>query len=71
VTVFGVAVVAVVLCVVAVGIEVGRGVVVRHRVAAAADLAAVGAASFALDGEWVACGKAALVGERMGVEVVE
>jgi secretion/DNA translocation related TadE-like protein len=71
VTVLGAAVVAVVLCLVVVGIEVGRGVVVRHRVAAAADLAAVGAASFGLDGEWVACGKAALVAERMGVELVE
>nr|WSW68428.1 hypothetical protein OG461_20720 [Streptomyces sp. NBC_00995] len=59
------------LCVVfAVVLAVGQVVVVRHRAAGAADLAALAAADRALDGAAAACGAARGVAAAQGAEVV-
>lgn len=44
----------------------GAAVIARHRAAASADLAALAAASYALDGPEQACRRAGIVAERMG-----
>lgn len=44
----------------------GSAVIARHRAAAAADLAALAAASYARDGPERACRRAGFVAERMG-----
>lgn len=41
----------------------------RHRVTAAADLAALAAAAYAPDGDVAACGRARWVADRMGVGI--
>ncbi|MFE9813550.1 Rv3654c family TadE-like protein [Streptomyces sp. NBC_00236] len=59
------------LCVVfAVVLALGQVVVVRHRAAGAADLAALAAADRALEGAAVACGSARDVAAAQGAEVV-
>ncbi|MGW0937985.1 Rv3654c family TadE-like protein [Streptomyces sp. NPDC002666] len=59
------------LCVVfAVVLALGQVVVVRHRAAGAADLAALAAADRALEGTAAACGTARDVAAAQGAEVV-
>ncbi|TXS37215.1 Rv3654c family TadE-like protein [Streptomyces sp. OR43] len=59
------------LCVVfAVVLALGQVVVVRHRAAGAADLAALAAADRALEGAAAACGAARDVAAAQGAEVV-
>ncbi|NUT53878.1 MAG: pilus assembly protein TadE [Saccharothrix sp.] len=66
VSVFAVGVVAVFFGLVVVGVRVGEAVVVRHRVAAAADLGALAAAGRLASGTAHACARAAWVVGRMG-----
>ncbi|RKT52139.1 secretion/DNA translocation related TadE-like protein [Saccharothrix australiensis] len=65
-----VAVVGVLCSLVVFGVWLGEVVIARHRAAAAADLAAVAAAGWLVDGSSSACGKAAWVAERMESELV-
>ena len=60
------AVIAVLMVLVVLGIHLGGAVLTRHRVAAAADLAALAAAGWAVAGTEEACGRARWVVERMG-----
>ncbi|GDY30744.1 Rv3654c family TadE-like protein [Gandjariella thermophila] len=69
-TVWVVAVIAAVLVVTTAGVYLGAAVVTRHRAAAAADLAALGAAVDGVSGESPACERAAWVAERMGTALV-
>lgn len=64
-TVWAAAVMAMVLGLALVGVELGMATSIRHRAEAAADMAALGAAGHAGDGEAAACAQAARVAERM------
>jgi secretion/DNA translocation related TadE-like protein len=65
-TVVAAAVIAILMTLVSLGVHLGAAVVTRHRVTAAADLAALAAAGQLLtDGER-ACERARWVAERMG-----
>ncbi|WP_306744390.1 Rv3654c family TadE-like protein [Saccharothrix yanglingensis] len=68
-SVFAVAVVGVWGALVVVGVLVGEGVVARHRVEAAADLGALAAASWVVEGVDVACSRAGRVVGRMGARL--
>ena len=63
-TVSGVGLVAVLLVLLAAGVQVGSAVITRHRVTGAADLAALAAAARLVDGDDVACDQARRVAER-------
>ncbi|MGM1059694.1 Rv3654c family TadE-like protein [Saccharothrix sp. Mg75] len=65
-SVVAVAVVGVWGALVLVGVLVGEAAIVRHRVAAAADLGALAAASWVVEGVDAACSRARVVVERMG-----
>ncbi len=67
-TVLAAAMVAVVLCVLGAGADVGSVLVARHRSQAAADLAAVSAAARLPAGPEAACERAAWVARRMRAE---
>ena len=59
------------LCVVfAAVLGLGKAVAVRHRSAAAADLAALAAAAGALEGQQAACAQARQVAEEQGARLV-
>jgi secretion/DNA translocation related TadE-like protein len=62
--------IAVLFLVAVVILGVGAATVTRHRVAGAADLAALAAADYAPDGEQAACGWARRVTDRMRVRLV-
>jgi secretion/DNA translocation related TadE-like protein len=47
-------------------LQLGSAVSARHRAEAAADLGALAAAAYALDGPESACGRAGVVATRMG-----
>ncbi len=68
-SVVAVAVMGVLCAVLVFGVRLGEVVIARHRVAAAADLAAVAAAGWLGDGRSLACGRAGWVAERMGGRV--
>lgn len=70
-TVWAVGVIGVVLVVMLVGLELGMAVSGRHRAEAAADLAALAAASHVSDGEPAACAYAARIAEGMSTRLVE
>lgn len=70
-TVFGVAVLAVVVLLVVFGIQLGGAVVHRHEVAGAADLAALAAASRLVEGELHACERATWVADQMRTRLVD
>jgi secretion/DNA translocation related TadE-like protein len=70
-TVWAVGVIAVVLVVMLVGLNLGMAISGRHRAEAAADLAALAAASHATDGEPAACAYAARIAEGMATRLVE
>lgn len=70
-TVWAVGVMAVVLVVMLVGLDLGMAIGGRHRAEAAADLAALAAASHADDGEPAACAYAARIAEGMATRLVE
>ncbi|HEY0572658.1 MAG TPA: Rv3654c family TadE-like protein [Pseudonocardia sp.] len=61
---------AVVLALTAVGVNLGAAIGSRHRAEAAADLAALAAASHAGDGETPACAHGARVAEGMSARLV-
>jgi secretion/DNA translocation related TadE-like protein len=61
---------AVVLALTAAGVNLGAAIGGRHRVEAAADLAALAAASHAGDGEMAACAHGARVAEGMSARLV-
>jgi len=61
---------AVVLAVAVVGVHLGAAAGTRHRAEAAADLAALAAASHAGDGEIAACAYGARVADAMSVKLV-
>jgi secretion/DNA translocation related TadE-like protein len=63
--------VAVLLCVTAVGAYVGSVVVARHRAQAAADLAALAAAARLPSGAGAACARATAVARQMRIDDVE
>ncbi|ONI81871.1 hypothetical protein ALI22I_37380 [Saccharothrix sp. ALI-22-I] len=65
-SVVAVAVAGVWFALVVVGVQVGEAVVTRHRLSAAADLAALAAAGQLVSGTVHACGRAEWVVERMG-----
>lgn len=69
-TVVAVAVLGVLGSLVVFGVWLGEVVIARHRAAAAADLAAVAAAGWLVDGSPHTCGKASWVAEQMGAELV-
>jgi secretion/DNA translocation related TadE-like protein len=69
-TIWMVAVIAAVLLFATGILAVGAATVTRHRVAGAADLAALAAADYAPDGEQAACGWARWVTDRMRVRLV-
>ncbi|QFZ16315.1 Rv3654c family TadE-like protein [Saccharothrix syringae] len=69
-SVFAVAVAGVWFGLAAVGVRFGEEVVVRHRLAAAADLGALAAAAHLVDGVAVGCAKAGVVVGRMGGRLV-
>lgn len=69
-TVWAAMAVAVLVAVVVFGVELGAAVVARHRIEAAADLAALAAAGHAVDGEPVACAYGERVAEAMHTVVV-
>lgn len=53
------------------GVCVGAAVVARHRAQAAADLAALTAATVLVGGEGTACAQAAAVAQRMGAALTD
>ncbi len=53
------------------GVHLGSAVIARHRAQAAADLAALAAATHLADGKVAACGWASLIAQTMGVVVVD
>jgi len=61
---------AVVVALTAVGVNLGAAIGSRHRAEAAADLAALAAASHAADGEIAACAHGARVAEGMSARLV-
>ncbi|WP_127781807.1 Rv3654c family TadE-like protein [Rhodococcus sp. X156] len=60
---------ATLLVLVGVVVQLGAAVGARHRAEAAADLAALAAASHVLEGEAAACGRAAVVTDGMDVSL--
>ncbi|HEV7906563.1 MAG TPA: Rv3654c family TadE-like protein [Pseudonocardiaceae bacterium] len=68
-TVCGIGMLAVLFLLIAFGVHLGGAVLLRHRVAAAADLAALAAATTLPDGEVEACTRARWVADRMGATV--
>ena len=70
-TVCGVAVLAVFLLLLAFGARFGAAVIARHRVASAADLAALAAAVHLPSGQARACDRARWVAEQMRARVDE
>lgn len=60
---------AAILALVAVVVWIGAAAVTRHRAEAAADLGALAAAAYALDGSAAACDRAWRVADRMGVRL--
>jgi secretion/DNA translocation related TadE-like protein len=69
-TIWAAGVIVVVLAVMLVGVNLGAAASHRHRAEAAADLAALAAASHASDGEAAACAYAARVVEGMASRLV-
>jgi secretion/DNA translocation related TadE-like protein len=69
-TVWAAAGIAVIMSVLLVGLHLGAAVAARHRAAAAADLAALGAAGLAVHGPGPACGKATEIATAMGGTVI-
>lgn len=68
-TVWTIGGIAAVLTITVLLVGFGAVVVTRHRAASAADLAALAAASTAVNGERQACGRARWVAQRMGVHL--
>ena len=69
-TVWAAAAVAALMVIAVLGVNLGAAIVGRHRAEAAADLAALAAASHAADGELVACAQGARVTDAMSVALV-
>lgn len=61
--------IAALLVIMAVVLEISTATITRHRAGGAADLAALAAAEYALDGQPAACGQARWVAERMRVRL--
>ncbi|GAB2936197.1 hypothetical protein GCM10027047_36020 [Rhodococcus aerolatus] len=70
-TVLAVGAIGAIVAVMALLLQVGAAVSTRHRAEAAADLGALAAASYALEEEESACGRAGLVAARMGGVLAE
>lgn len=70
-TVLAVGAIGAIVAVLALLLQLGAAVSTRHRAEAAADLGALAAASYALDGSKSACGRAGVVASRMGGTLVE
>lgn len=70
-TVLAVGAIGAIVAVMALLLQVGAAVSTRHRAEAAADLGALAAAAYALDGEEDACGRAGVVASRMGGVLAE
>ena len=68
-TVVGVGAILALLAVFAVALQLGSAVTTRHRAEAAADLAALAAASNAVAGTTTACARAERVADRMAVQI--
>ena len=68
-TVWAAGAIAAVLLVFSVVVWLGAGLVTRHRAASAADLAALAAATYARDGESVACDQARRIAELMRADL--
>ncbi|HZZ50832.1 MAG TPA: Rv3654c family TadE-like protein [Pseudonocardia sp.] len=68
-TVWAATAVAVLLALGAFGIQLGSAITIRHRVEAAADLAALAAAAHRMEGESLACGYAARVAVGMATRL--
>lgn len=68
-TVWAAGVIAMVMMLAGLVAGVGAAMVTRHRAEAAADLAALSGAVYAVSGEEVACARARWVAERMGVDL--
>jgi secretion/DNA translocation related TadE-like protein len=66
-TVWAAMAVAVLMAMAGFGVDLGAAVVARHRVEAAADLAALAAAAHAVDGQPVACAHGDRVAKAMAV----
>ncbi|MFC3454999.1 Rv3654c family TadE-like protein [Amycolatopsis speibonae] len=69
-TVWAASIVAVLICVAAFTFRIGAAVTARHHTEAAADLAALAAASSAADGPGAACERARQVAARMSVSLL-
>jgi len=65
-TVWAALAIAVIMSVTVVGVQLGAAVVARHRAAAAADLAALAAAGWAVNGAEAACARAGDIARAMG-----
>ena len=68
-TVVGIGAVLALLAVFALALQLGSAMITRHRVEAAADLAALAAAAHAVSGTPQACGRARRVAENMAVRL--
>lgn len=68
-TIWGVSAMAALLAVTVVVLQLGTAVATRHRAEAAADLAALGAAAYAVEGEVTACERARVVTDSMDAEL--
>lgn len=68
-TVVGAGLIMVVLALFAAGVQLGSAVITRHRAEAAADLAALAAAAWAVSGPEVACLTAERVARRMAARL--
>lgn len=69
-TVWAAGAIAVLVSVAAFALHLGEAMVIRHRAEAAADLAALAAATRAVPGEHYACAQARRVTDRMRVQLV-
>jgi secretion/DNA translocation related TadE-like protein len=69
-TIWAAAAVAALVAIAVLGINLGAAIVGRHRAEAAADLAALAAASHAADGALAACAQGARVTDAMAVALV-
>ncbi|AUI62186.1 Rv3654c family TadE-like protein [Amycolatopsis sp. BJA-103] len=69
-TVWTASIVAALICAAALTFWIGAAVTTRHHTEAAADLAALAAASYATDGPGAACERARLVAVRMAVTLL-
>lgn len=70
-TLIAVAMMAVLMAVTVGGFYIGSAVIARHRAQAAADLAALAAAGALPAGADAACGRASVIANGMGVDVVD